>query len=366
MMLVTSKACSVAFRLALITPYQRLGAAPRLTHQRLGVAPLRACASSPTPTEDAGLPPPSHAQQLEPGTIYFVSTPIGNLEDITLRAIRTLRQADVIAVEDAKVTAPLLRHLGVGRKEHPLVSHNEHNLARSVPELVGFAAQGLTVAVVSDAGTPGISDPGLQLAAECAARAVPIVPVPGACAATAAVSVSGFDCHEYVFAGFVSRGGAEKKKARRKLQELATEARAVVLYEAPHRLLTTLRELSAAGAGARGAMCARELTKRHEDLRRGSVDELLAWYEQQAERDGRVRGEISLVLAPLGAAARQARADAQRLSLDEQVDAALRARLAAGGTVSSTAKAVAAELGVPKKGVYERALELSRDAHAEV
>ena len=117
-----------------------------------------------------------------------------------------------------------------------------------------------------------ISDPGLGLAAQCAERGVPTVPVPGPCAAIAAVTVSGFDCSEFLYVGFVSRGSAEKAKARRRLREIATEARPVVLYEAPHRLLATLGELSAAGAGARGCFCAREITKRHEELKRGTVD----------------------------------------------------------------------------------------------
>ena len=307
------------------------------------------------------LPPLAFDKPLQRGAVHFVSTPIGNLEDITLRAIRTLREADVIATEDAKVTAPLLRRLGVGRKQHPLVTHNDRNLETSVPRLVDFALQGLLVAVVSDAGTPGISDPGLGLAAQCAARAVPVVPVPGACAAVAAVSVSGFDCSEFLYVGFVSRGSAEKAKAKRRLGELATEARPVVLYEAPHRLLATLEALSAAGAGARGCLCAREITKRHEELRRGTVDSVLEWFREVAEREGRVRGEVTLVLAPLGAEAMQAREAARQLSLAEQVDAALRSRLGAGGAVSSTAKAVAAELGVPKSGVYSRALEIAKE-----
>ena len=218
------------------------------------------------------LPPLTFDKPLQRGAVHFVSTPIGNLEDITLRAIRTLREADVIATEDPKVTAPLLRKLGVERKAHPLVTHNDNNLERSVPRLVEYALQGLLVAVVSDAGTPAISDPGLGLAAQCAERGVPTVPVPGPCAAIAAVTVSGFDCSEFLYVGFVSRGSAEKAKARRRLREIATEARPVVLYEAPHRLLATLGELSAAGAGARGCLCARELTKRHEELRRGTVD----------------------------------------------------------------------------------------------
>lgn len=234
----------------------------------------RSCASQSEGAAELVLPPQAALfdKPLQRGAVHFVSTPIGNLEDITLRAIRTLREADVIATEDPKVTSPLLRRLGIERKELPLVTHNDNNLERSVPKLVEYALQGLLVAVVSDAGTPAISDPGLGLAAACAEREVPTVPVPGPCAAIAAVTVSGFDCSEFLYVGFVSRGSAEKAKARRRLREIATEARPVVLYEAPHRLLATLSELSAAGAGARGCFCAREITKRHEELKRGTVD----------------------------------------------------------------------------------------------
>ena len=232
----------------------------------------RSCASQSEGAAELALPPLTFDKPLQRGAVHFVSTPIGNLEDITLRAIRTLREADVIATEDPKVTSPLLRRLGIERKELPLVTHNDNNLERSVPKLVEYALQGLLVAVVSDAGTPAISDPGLGLAAACAEREVPVVPVPGPCAAIAAVTVSGFDCSEFLYVGFVSRGSAEKAKARRRLREIATEARPVVLYEAPHRLLATLSELSAAGAGERGCFCAREITKRHEELKRGSVD----------------------------------------------------------------------------------------------
>lgn len=320
----------------------------------------RSCASQSEGAAELVLPPLRFDKPLQRGAVHFVSTPIGNLEDITLRALRTLREADVIATEDPKVTAPLLRRLGIERKELPLVTHNDNNLERSVPKLVEYAEQGLLVAVVSDAGTPAISDPGLGLAAACATREVPTVPVPGPCAAIAAVSVSGFDCSEFLYVGFVSRGSAEKAKARRRLREIATEARPVVLYEAPHRLLATLAELSAAGAGARGCFCAREVTKRHEELTRGTVDSVLAQYTEMAARDGKVRGELTLVLAPLGAEAREAREAARQLSLTEQVDSALRARLAAGEPVSSTAKQVAVELGVPKKAVYARALQISK------
>lgn len=160
-----------------------------------------------------------------PGTAYYVATPIGNLEDITLRAIRTLREVDVIASEDTRVTSALLRALKIPPKKHPLVSHHDKNLAASVPRLASLLASGMSVAVVSDAGTPGISDPGLALATECAARGLPTVPIPGPCAAVAALSVAGVGATEFVFAGFIARGG---KSRRTKVTGLSTESRAVV------------------------------------------------------------------------------------------------------------------------------------------
>ena len=164
----------------------------------------------------------------QPGHIYFVATPIGNLDDLTLRAVATLRGVDVVASEDTRRTSQLLRYLQCERKTH--VSHHEHNTQTSVPKLLGYAAQGLSVAVVSDAGTPGISDPGVELASAAAAQGIPLVPVPGACAAVAALCVSGFGSSEFVFGGFLPR---QPKPLRERIAALIQEPRAVVIYEAP-------------------------------------------------------------------------------------------------------------------------------------
>lgn len=303
----------------------------------------------------------SAERTLEPGTVYVVATPIGNLEDLTLRAIRTLRQADVVASEDTRVTLPLLRHLGA--QPSALLSHHEHNLRTAIPKLLEHALAGRSVAVVSDAGTPGISDPGAELAAACAERGVPLVPVPGACAAVAGLSVSGFRASEYVFMGFLPRTG----KARKQLvAEAAAEARAVVLYEAPHRLLATLGDLAAAGAAERDILCARELTKRHEELHRGTVAAAAAHYaESAAEREGRVRGEFTLVLAPIGGEETARRAAEELESQQERAAAMVAERLAAGESVSRVAKEVAAELDLAKKEVYTTALRLKEELDGE-
>lgn len=199
---------------------------------------------------------------LRPGHVYFVGTPIGNLDDLTLRAARTLREADYVASEDTRHTAKLLRHLGASPAKQ--ISHHEHNAMAASERIIALARGGATVAVVSDAGTPGISDPGAVLAASCAAAGVPLVPIPGACAAVAAMSVSGFACTGFRFGGFLPRSGRARKE---RMAELVADPHGAVLYEAPHRLVATLSELAAAGAGERQLVAARELTKLHEEVR---------------------------------------------------------------------------------------------------
>lgn len=293
----------------------------------------------------------------QPGTVYYVGTPIGNLEDITLRAIRTLRECDVVASEDTRVTGSLLRHLGIERKR--LIAHHDHNLGSSVPKLLGLLRDGASVAVVSDAGTPGISDPGIALAAACAEHNVPLIPIPGPCAAVAAMSVAGLGATtEFVFGGFIARGS---KARRSKVEDISSEHRAVVLYEAPHRLLETLGDLAAAGCAARGLVVARELTKLHEEFHRGSVRSAYQHYGAVAERDGKLRGEFTLVLAPLDAAALEARKAGAAAATMEAAAAAVADRLDAGESTSRASKSVAAELGIPKAKVYAEALRQQQE-----
>ena len=289
--------------------------------------------------------PMSTGAPIEARTLYYVATPIGNLEDITLRAVRTLREVDVVATEDTRVTLGLLRHLHIGPKK--LVAHHDHNLASSVPKLIELLEGGASVAVVSDAGTPGISDPGLALAAECARRSIPIVPVPGACAAVAAISVSGFVSTEFIFGGFLPRSGSGRK---------ARIAEMVGLYEAPHRMLDTLGDLKMAGAGGRGVVVAREMTKLHEEFHRGTILSAHAWYAAIAERDGKLRGEFAVVIAPLDAATLEQREGEAAAVAEERATEAVRARLAAGGALSRVVKEAALEFGVPKAKLYAEAL----------
>jgi 16S rRNA (cytidine1402-2'-O)-methyltransferase len=222
---------------------------------------------------------------LEPG-LYVVATPIGNLGDITLRAIDTLKRADVVAAEDTRTTRGLLNHLGISAK---LVALHAHNERRAAQQLAGWIAEGKSVALVSDAGTPAVSDPGSQLVAAVRAAGHRVIPIPGASALTAALSASGIEFDGAVFAGFLPVKGHER---REKLAALAAGAWAIVLFEAPHRISATLADLHAA-LGDRDVVIARELTKRFETIARLPLAEAAAWVDAD---DDRRRGEFVLVI----------------------------------------------------------------------
>jgi 16S rRNA (cytidine1402-2'-O)-methyltransferase len=220
------------------------------------------------------------------GCLYLVATPIGNLEDITLRALRVLKEADLIACEDTRQTQKLLQHYAIHKE---LVSYHAHNELTRAPELVIQLEEGAQVALVSDAGTPVVSDPGHRLVAQCLRHHIPVVPIPGPAAFVAALAASGMPTEEFLFVGFLpSRAGARRKK----LDALKAEPRALVLYEAPHRLLETLSD-AADILGSRPAVVAREVTKIHEEFLRGSLAEL-----RDAARKRAPRGEITLLIGP--------------------------------------------------------------------
>jgi len=222
---------------------------------------------------------------LEPG-LYVVATPIGNLGDITLRAIDTLKRADVVAAEDTRTTRGLLNHLGITAK---LVALHAHNERRAAQQLTGCIAEGKSVALVSDAGTPAVSDPGSQLVAVVRAAGHRVIPIPGASALTAALSASGIAFDGAVFAGFLPVKGRER---REKLAALAAGPWAIVLFEAPHRISATLADLHAA-LGERDVVIARELTKRFETIARLPLADAAAWVDAD---DDRRRGEFVLVI----------------------------------------------------------------------
>jgi 16S rRNA (cytidine1402-2'-O)-methyltransferase len=222
-----------------------------------------------------------------PGTLYVVATPIGNLGDITLRALDVLRSADVIAAEDTRMTARLLNRHGISAR---LIAVHERNERRAAEAVTGMLADGKSVALVSDAGTPGISDPGAQVVAAARTAGHAVVPLPGANAAVAALSASGFDIARFLFCGFLPARAAER---RRVLGELATERALLVFYEAPHRIADCVADFCAVLGGAREIFVARELTKLHETLHRCRLDAAGEWLQGD---DHRRRGEFVLVV----------------------------------------------------------------------
>src|SRR6202051_3512420 len=206
-------------------------------------------------------------RQAGEGCLYLVATPIGNLEDITLRALRVLKEADLIACEDTRQTQKLLQHYAIHKE---MISYHAHNELTRAPELVIQLEEGAQVALVSDAGTPVVSDPGHRLVVLCLRHHIPVVPIPGPSAFVAALAASGMPTEEFLFVGFLpSRAGARRKK----LDALKSEPRALVLYEAPHRLAETLSD-AVDILGSRHAVVAREVTKIHEEFLRGSLAEL--------------------------------------------------------------------------------------------
>ncbi len=220
-----------------------------------------------------------------PGTIYLVATPLGNLEDITLRALRILKEVDLIACEDTRHTRRLLSHFEIRK---PLLSYHEHNEGERAVELVSRAQQGESVAVVSDAGMPGISDPGYRVVQEAIAAGVSVVPVPGPVAAEAALAASGLPTDTFRFGGFLPAKKAQRRKA---LEALAGETATLIFYVAPHRVVETLADVAAA-LGDRPVVVARELTKLHEEFLRGTASVIAA--ELRARPT--IKGEITLLI----------------------------------------------------------------------
>ena len=226
-------------------------------------------------------------QILTSGTLYLVGTPIGNLEDITLRAIRTLKEVDLIAAEDTRHTGKLLQRFQISTSQ---TSYHEHNQERRTPELISQLQQGQNIAVVSDAGMPSISDPGYLLVKEAIANSINVVPIPGVSAGITALSVSGLTTDRFVFQGFLPVKGRTRSD---RLEEIATETKTTILYEAPHRLLTTLQDLADTLEPTRNIVIARELTKLHEEFWRGNSSEAIALYREKRQP----KGEYTLMVA---------------------------------------------------------------------
>ncbi len=274
------------------------------------------------------------------GTLYIVATPIGNLEDITLRAIRILKEADLVAAEDTRHTKHLLDRYQV---ETQLTSYHDHNKEEKAPVLVARMLEGQSIALVSDAGTPGISDPGYFLINLAIDRNIPVVPIPGATAAVAALSVSGMPTDKFVFEGFLPPKHAARLK---RLQELANEERTVIFYEAPHKIIKTLETMFEVFGDRRGVIT-RELTKIHEEAVRGTLSEILRHL-----RTGSIKGEFTIILH-----------GASKEPLKQDIDTAeyLKGLMLHRGLTKKDAIAAAAEeLGLPKKEVYKESLKLCR------
>ena len=282
------------------------------------------------------------------GTLYLVATPIGNLEDITLRALRVLREVQLIAAEDTRHTRKLLTHFSITT---PLMSYHEHSHQARRDTLLAALSQG-DVALVSDAGTPVISDPGQDLVREALATGFPVVPIPGAVAAISAVIASGLPTDTFTFLGFLPRKSAER---RAMLESVRAEPRTLILYEAPHRLLALLDDVLAV-LGDRQIVAAREVTKVHEEWLRGPISSIRAHYTTHTPR-----GEYTLVIA--GADASQADAAQQSEQQDSRpVEEIARERLQAllelGLGTREAASQVAQSMGQPKRQMYHLALGL--------
>ena len=270
--------------------------------------------------------------------LYLVPTPIGNLGDISLRCRETLENADFIAAEDTRVTLKLLNHLGIKKS---LVSYYEHNKATQGSRIVERILAGETCALVSDAGSPAISDPGEDLVKQCAAAGIPVCAIPGPCAAITALSISAQATGRFCFEGFLSTA---KKSRREHLDSLKKEQRTMIFYEAPHKLLATLTDMAEVFGEDRPISLCRELTKLHEEVVRTTLGQAVARYTETPPK-----GEFVLVVAG---------APAEKQALPSETDAAARvAQLIAQGISRKDAvKQTAMELGLPKNVVYDIAL----------
>ena len=274
------------------------------------------------------------------GTLYLVPTPIGNLGDISPRAKKTLAEADFIAAEDTRVSLKLLNHLELKK---PLVSYYEHNKNESGPRIVERLLAGESCALVTDAGSPAISDPGEDLVALCAKAGVCVCAIPGPCAAVTALSVSGLPTGRFCFEGFLS---TNKKSRREHLDALKSERRTMIFYEAPHKLQNTLKDLTDAFGPERRISLCRELTKLHEQILRMTLGEALAYYTENDPR-----GEYVLILEGAAEASEEA------LTLEDAVSLALE-RIASGASKKDAVREVSRETGFPKNALYDAVLRM--------
>lgn len=290
--------------------------------------------------EDDGEGSPARLGSKPAPGLYLVATPIGNMGDITLRAIETLKGADVIACEDTRVTSKLMIRLGLDR---PLFPYHEHNADQAGPKLLARLREGKVVALASDAGTPLVSDPGFRLVQACIAENLPVTALPGASAVLTALQLSGLPAERWLFAGFLPSKATQRRQALRELEHVPAT---LIFYESPNRLADSLADMAMV-LGLRDGAVARELTKRHEEVVRGSLLTLASRYAEA----GAPKGECVVVVAPPAEA---------EPSGEQDVEARLRREVEAGVSIKDAAALVAAETGHPRRDVYARALKLFR------
>ena len=271
------------------------------------------------------------------GTLYLVATPIGNLADLSERAIKTLSEVDFVAAEDTRNSGKLLACFGISK---PMVSYHEHNKREKGESIVSRLLSGESCALVTDAGTPAISDPGEDLVRLCAERGVPVTSVPGACAAVNALALSGLATGRFVFEGFLP---VPKSERRERLSVLAEETRTAILYEAPHKLRTTLDDLLATLGNRRITLC-RELTKMNEEILRTTLEQAVEIYGEREPR-----GEYVLILEG-GEGGKKKASFFEGMTVEEHVAH----YMAAGMSKMDATKAVAKDLGVPKNEIYRK------------
>lgn len=278
------------------------------------------------------------------GILYLVATPIGNLEDMTYRAVRILGEVDLIAAEDTRNSIKLLNHFDI---KTPMTSYHEHNKYEKAEELVAKLVAGTNIAVITDAGTPGISDPGEELVRQCYEAGITVVPVPGACAAINALIASGLPTRRFAFEAFLP---SDKKERKQVLDELEKETRTIIIYEAPHRLLKTLSELNSK-LGNREATICRELTKKHETFFKTTLEDAITHYETTEPK-----GECIIVIKGISR---------ETLIIEEQmkwesmsIPDHIKMYMSEGLDKKEATKQVAKDRGVPKRDIYEYSKEL--------
>ena len=278
--------------------------------------------------------------------LYLVGTPIGNLEDMTFRGVKVLKEVDLIAAEDTRHTGKLLQHFHI---QTPQISYHDHNKHKRLRELLDRLRSGESIALVTDAGMPGISDPGYALVKACRENNLPVVPIPGASAGIAALVASGLPCDRFAFEGFLPPRG---KTRRDRLASLQSEPRTLILYEAPHRLLSALKDIAAAWGGDRALVTARELTKLHEEFWQGTIAEAIAYYTQYPPK-----GEFTLVIA--GASPTTA------TLTEAEIARELTQLLQAGMSRSEASRHLSRVEDIPRRRIYQIALSLP-DEESEI